>query len=94
MKPSNPTVYIVQVQADALPFDDLLWTVFNTAEDACRYVESNVARGLQDRLEQEEDIFLLKGSCNTWIGYTADKDTNLLVYAGIRVAVVAREVHS
>ena len=92
--PSNPTVYIVQVQADALPFDDLLWAVFNTSEDACKYVESNVARGIQDRTEQEEIIYLLKGSCDTWIGYTVDSEKTLLVYAGIRVAVVCREVHS
>jgi hypothetical protein len=90
--PSNPTVYIVQVQANALQFDDLIWAVFNTEEDACWYVESNVARGLKDRAGQEEDIFLLKGSCNTWLGYTTDK--NLLVYVGIRVAVVGEEVHS
>lgn len=91
---NNPTVYIVQVQANALLFNDLIWAVFNTAEDACRYVESNVARGLQDRVEQEQDIFLLKGSSNIWVGYTTDTDKNLLIYAGICVAVVAREVHS
>ena len=92
--PSNPIVYIVTVFDNTLPHDEPVWAVFNTSEDACQYVESNVARGLMDRLEQEQDIFLLKGPCNTWIGYTADTDRNLLVYAGIRVAVVGREVHS
>jgi len=91
---NNPTVYIVTVHANALPFDDLIWAVFNTDEDACKYVESNVARGLQDRVDQEDPIYLLKGSCSTWLGYTADSEKNLLVYAGIRVSVTAREVHS
>lgn len=93
-KPSNPTVYIVTVFDNALPFDEPVWAVFNTSEDACKYVESNVARGLQDRADQVQDLFLLKGPCNTWLGYTTDTDKNLLVYAGIRISVVGREVHS
>jgi len=91
---SNPIVHIVTVHANALPFDDVIWAVFNSAEEGCKYVESNVARGLQDRVDQEETIYLLKGSCSTWLGYTADAEKNILVYAGIRVAVTAREVHS
>ena len=92
--PSNPNVYIVTVFADGLPFDEPVWAVFNTIEDACEYVESNVARGVQDRLDQEKDILLLRGSCNTWVGYTANTETNLLQYVGLRVSVYCREVHS
>lgn len=94
MKPSNPTVYIVTVFDNSLPHDEPVWAVFNTEEGGCMYVESNVARGLQERLEQEQDIFLLRGPCNTWRGFTTDVDKNMIVFAGIRVAVVGREVHS
>jgi hypothetical protein len=84
---NNPTVYLVTVHANALPFDEVIWACFKSDEDACKYVESNVARGLMDRVDQEEPIYLLKGSFSTWLGYTADSEKNLLVYAGIRVAV-------
>ena len=91
---NNPMVYIMVVLVNDLPHDEPVWSVFNTAEDARTYVESNVARDLKDRLEQDQDIFLLWGGCNSWLGYTTDKDKNMLVYAGIRVSVVGREVHS
>ena len=94
MKPSNPIVYIVTVVANDLPYNEPVWSAFSTAEDACRYVESNVALELKDRADQDKDLFLLKGPCNTWLGYTTDTDKNLLVYAGIRVSVVGREVNS